>query len=51
MDRLFISEGDKFLWLSRGDLNGETESAITTAQDQVLQTEYLAAKNTTNRNR
>ena len=43
-DRLFIDEGDKFLWLSRGDLKGETESAITRAQDQVLQTAYHETK-------
>jgi hypothetical protein len=26
MERQLISEEDKFLWLSRGDLKGETES-------------------------
>jgi len=37
MDRQLISKADTFLWLSRGDLKGETESEIITAQDQALQ--------------
>ena len=36
MDRQLISEKDPFLWLSRGDLEGETESEIA-AQGQALQ--------------
>jgi hypothetical protein len=28
------------LWLSRGDLKGETASEITAAQDQTLKTKY-----------
>jgi hypothetical protein len=32
------------LWLSRGDLKGETTSDITAAQDQALQTKYHATK-------
>jgi hypothetical protein len=35
MDRQLISEEDTFLWLSKGDLRGETESEVT-AQDQAL---------------
>jgi len=31
-----------FLWLSRGDLKGETENEIIAAQDQELQTKYHA---------
>jgi hypothetical protein len=37
MDRQLISEADTFLWLSRGDLKGETESKIIAGQDQALQ--------------
>ena len=33
-----------FLWLSQGDLKAETESEIVAAQDQALQTKYLATK-------
>jgi hypothetical protein len=33
-----ISEEDMVLWLSRGDLNGETESKGTAREDQALQT-------------
>jgi hypothetical protein len=42
VDRQLISEGDTFLWLSRGDLNRRTESEIIAAQDQALHTKYLA---------
>jgi hypothetical protein len=35
MDRQLISEEDTFIWLSRGDLNGETGSEIIAAQDLV----------------
>jgi hypothetical protein len=34
MDRQLISQEDKFLWTTRGDLKGETESEIIAAQDQ-----------------
>jgi len=44
---LLIGEEDTLLWLSRGDLQGETGSAIIAAQDQALQTKYPL----TNRNR
>jgi hypothetical protein len=44
MDRQPISEEDMFLWLSKGDLKGETESKIVEAQDQVLNTKYYATK-------
>jgi hypothetical protein len=33
-----------FLWLSKGDVKGETESEIIAAQDQALQTKYHATK-------
>jgi hypothetical protein len=36
IDRQLISE-DTFLWLTKGDLEAETESEIVAAQDQVLQ--------------
>ena len=42
MDRQLISEEDTFLWLSREDLKGKSESEIIAAQDQALQTKYLA---------
>jgi hypothetical protein len=32
------------LWLSRGDLKGETESEILAAQSQALQTRYQVIK-------
>jgi len=44
MDRQLISEKDRFLWLSRGELKGETESEIIVAKDQALQTKYHATK-------
>jgi len=44
IDRLLIGEEDTFIWLSRGDLNAETESEILAAQDRALQTEYCATK-------
>ena len=44
MDRQLIGESDTFLWLSRGDMKGETESDIVAAQDQALQTTYHATK-------
>jgi hypothetical protein len=31
MDRQLIGEGDMLLWLTRGDLIGQTESEITAA--------------------
>jgi hypothetical protein len=37
-----LSEEDTFLWLSREDLKGKTESEIIAAQYQALQTKYLA---------
>ena len=44
VDRQLISEEDTFLWLSKGDLKGETESEIVAAQDQTLQAKYYATK-------
>jgi len=44
MDTQLISEEDTCLWHSRGDLKRETESEITAAQDQALQTKYHATK-------
>ena len=44
MDRQLISEEDTFLWLSRGDLKGGTESERIAAHDQALQTKYHATK-------
>ena len=44
MYRQIIGEEDMFLWLSRGDLKGQTESEILAAQDQVLQAKYHAPK-------
>jgi len=44
MDRQLIGEENTFLWLLRGDLQRETESAIITAQDQALQNKYHAIK-------
>jgi hypothetical protein len=44
VDRQFIGGEDKLLWLTRGDLIGETGSEILAAQNQVLQTKYHATK-------
>jgi len=44
MDRQLTTEEDAFIWLMRGDLKGETESEITRAQGQALQTKYHATK-------
>jgi hypothetical protein len=44
MDRQLVSEEDTFLWLSRGDVKGETESEIIAAQYQALQTKYYGTK-------
>ena len=44
VDRQLIGEEDTFLWQSRGDLKGETESEIIAAHDQALRTKYHATK-------
>ena len=44
IDRQLISEGDTFLWLSKGDLKAETESEIVAGQNQALQKKYYATK-------
>jgi hypothetical protein len=46
MDRQIINEEDIFLriWLSTGDLKGQTESEIIAVQDQALQTKYHGEK-------
>ena len=43
-DRQLIIEEHTFLWLSKGDLEAETESEIVAAQAQALQTKYYATK-------
>jgi Ni,Fe-hydrogenase III component G len=44
VDRELIGEGDMLLWLSRGDLEAETESEIVAAPDQALNTKYCVTK-------
>jgi hypothetical protein len=44
IDRQLIGEEDTFLWLSKGEVNAETESEIVATQDQALQTKYYATK-------
>jgi hypothetical protein len=44
IDKQLISEDDKFLWLSKGDLKAETESEVVAAQDQALHTKYHATE-------
>jgi len=44
MDRQLVSKEDTLLWLSTGDLKGETESDEIAAQDQALQTKYHLTK-------
>ena len=44
IDRQLISEKNTFLWLSKWDLNAQTESEIVAAQDQTLPTKYYATK-------
>ena len=39
IDSQLIGEEETFLWLSRGDLEGETENEIIAAQDLVLKTQ------------
>jgi len=51
MDRQLISEEYTFIWMSRGDLKGETESEIIAVQDQALQTKHHATKKVTKGNR
>jgi hypothetical protein len=51
MDRQLVSEENTFLWLSRRNLKGETESIGIATQDQALQTKYQATKIFTNRNK
>ena len=50
-DGQLISEENTFLWVSRRDLKGETETEGIAAQDQALQTKYQATKIFTNRNK
>jgi len=44
VERELVSEEVTLLWLSRGDLKGETESELITAQDVVLQTKHRVTK-------
>jgi hypothetical protein len=44
IDSQLISEEETFLWLTKGNLNAETESEIVAAQDQALQTKNYARK-------
>jgi len=39
-----MSKEDTFLWAQMGDLKGETETEITAAHDQALQTKYHTTK-------
>ena len=39
-----LNEKDTFLWLLRGDLRGETESEMTAAHDEALQTNSMRQK-------
>jgi hypothetical protein len=50
IDRELSSEEDMFLWLSRGDLKGETESEIIAAPDRALKPNIMQQKYQ-NRNR
>jgi hypothetical protein len=43
-DKQLFSQEDAFVWLSRGDLKGETESEIIAAQDQALQNQMSCVK-------
>ena len=44
MDGQLINEEDTFLWAQWGDLKGETETEITAAHDQALQTKQHTTK-------
>ena len=44
IDRQLISEAGTLLWLSRGEMEVETESEILAAQDQELLTKHHATK-------
>jgi hypothetical protein len=44
MNRQLLSEEDKSLWPSKGDLKAETESEIVAAQDQALNTKYYPTR-------
>jgi hypothetical protein len=44
IDRQTIIAEDTLLWPSKGDLKGETENEIITAQDRELKTKCQAAK-------
>jgi hypothetical protein len=44
IDRQLISEEDTLVWLTKVDLEAETESEIVAAQDQALKTKYYATK-------
>ena len=39
-DRQFISQEETFLWLSRGDLKGQTKGEIIAEQEQAFQSIY-----------
>jgi len=44
VERQLVGGEDTLLWLLMGDLKGETGSVIVAAQDQALQTKYLATE-------
>jgi len=48
-DRQPVVAEDALLWLSKGDLKGETESEIIAAQDRKLKNQMPRDKNTENR--
>jgi hypothetical protein len=46
INRQLISEKDVFLWISKGNLEAETEGELVAVQEQVHQDKYYVIKNT-----
>ena len=44
LDEKPVDIEQSYCWLKSGDIKGETESTIVTAQDQAISTNYLRIK-------
>jgi hypothetical protein len=44
LDEKLVDKEQSYQWLKFGDIKGETESTIATAQDQAISTNYFERK-------